>query len=98
MNSATLRSVRETILAVCCLRYTAPRIALSSVACQPINFSKLSHKRHVLQKKVFSQKKCFDFLYNFVSNIFLILSRIQRDIVINVGTSSCEVHVILVMF
>ena len=39
---------------------------------------------------------CVDFLYNFLSKIFL--RRIQRDIVINVKTSSCEVPVILVGF
>jgi hypothetical protein len=38
--------------------------------------------------------KCFDFPYNFFSEIFLILGRIQLDIVINVHRSSCKVPVI----
>ena len=37
---------------------------------------------------------CFDFLYNFET--FLIVRRIQRDIVINVKTSLCKIPVILV--
>ena len=39
---------------------------------------------------------CFDFLYDFET--FLILRRIRRGIVINVKTSSCKLHVILVGF
>ena len=39
---------------------------------------------------------CFDFLYNVLSETFLILSKIQLDIVINVRGSSCSVPVILV--
>ena len=33
-----------------------------------------------------------------LSEIFLILKRIQRDVIINVKTSSCKVPIILVIF
>jgi hypothetical protein len=39
---------------------------------------------------------CVDFLYKFET--FLILRKIQRDIIINVHRSSCKVLVILVIF
>jgi hypothetical protein len=38
------------------------------------------------------------FTLRILSETFLILRRIQRDVIINVRTSSCEVHVILVRF
>jgi hypothetical protein len=41
---------------------------------------------------------CFDFLYNFFSEIFLIIRRIKRNININVHLSSCKVPVIIVRF
>ena len=41
---------------------------------------------------------CFDFLYNFFSETFLILRRSEQDIFINVRRSSCQVLVILVIF
>lgn len=71
------------------------RITLSSVACQPVHFSKLSQKRQVLRKKVFHIKCVLIFSTNLPA-IFLILSRIRRDAVINVDTSSSKVHVMLV--
>jgi len=40
---------------------------------------------------------CFVLLYNFGSKTFLILRRIQRDIIINVHSSSCKVLVVIVM-
>jgi len=41
-------------------------------------------------------KMCFDFLYTFFSDIFLILRRTEWDIVTNVCRSSCKVAVVLV--
>ena len=38
---------------------------------------------------------CFDFLYKFCPKHFLILRRIQRDIIINVHRPSCKVPLFL---
>ena len=40
----------------------------------------------------------FDFLYDFLSEIFLILRRIERDVIIKVRRSSCKVPVLIVIF
>ena len=50
-----------------------------------------------VKKKIILHKVCFDFLYNYVCNIF-ILRRIQRDIIIYEHWSSYKVSVILVRF
>ena len=50
------------------------------------------------KKKVIEHKTNFDFLYKSCPKTFLILRRIQQDIIINVHTSSCKVPVILVRF
>jgi hypothetical protein len=65
------------------------RIILSSVACLPLqNFHTFYHKRHDFRKRVIEHEMCFDFLYNILSETFLILRRIQRDVIINVHRSS----------
>jgi hypothetical protein len=70
------------------------RITLLPVACLALlYFSTLSHKRHDLTSNV-----RFDFSLQLLFETFLILRRIQRDIVINVYSSSCKVPVILVTF
>jgi hypothetical protein len=55
------------------------------------HFSTLFHKTTI--KKKLLKVKCVFFIFstNFYLKIFLILRRIQRDIVINVKTSSCKV-------
>jgi hypothetical protein len=60
----------------------------------------LSHKRcDFRKKKKFSNIKClFLFSISLLSKTFLILRRIQRNIVKNVETSSCKVPVISVGF
>jgi len=64
-------------------------IILSSVDCPAVPyFFTLSHKPQFLEK-VTECKMVFDFFYNFV-----ILRRIQRDIIINVHRSSCKIPVI----
>jgi len=72
---------------------------LSSVACPALQyFSTLSHKQHDLGGgKVIEHKMCFDLLYKFRLK-HLILRRNERDIIINVHTSSCKVTAFLVRF
>ena len=41
---------------------------------------------------------CFDFLYNFFSETFFILRRIERDMIKSVHRSACKVPAILVRF
>ena len=51
------------------------------------------------KKKLLNKNTCFDFLYKFYfSETFLILWRIEHDIIKNVQCSSCKVPVILVRF
>ena len=65
----------------------------------PPYFSSLSHKRHDFRKKITGHKTCvFGFYLQLLFKTLLILRRIQRDIVINVKTSTCKVPVILVGF
>jgi hypothetical protein len=73
------------------------RIILLSVASPVLPyFSTLSHKRYDFRAKVIEHKM---YVLTFSANlyeIFLILSRIELDIIINVHRSSCKVTVILV--
>jgi hypothetical protein len=75
------------------------RVIFLSVAC-PVSpyFSTLSHKRHDFRKKVTEHKMCVLIFSTGLSEMFLILRRIQQDIVKNVKTSSCKVPVIHVRF
>ena len=52
----------------------------------------------VFGEKVIGHKICLDFFLQLLCKTFLILRILQRDIVINVNTSSCKVSVILVRF
>ena len=49
-------------------------------------------RRKVIERKI----RVFDFSLQFVFKTFLILRRIQRDIIISVKTSLCKVPVIFV--
>jgi hypothetical protein len=61
-------------------------------------FFTLSHEGHDVGKKFLNVKCVFWFSLERLSNIFLILSRMQEDTIINVHMYSCKVHVILVVF
>ena len=50
----------------------------------------LCHKRHDYRKKAIEHKMCVLISLQLMSKTFLILRIIQRDIVINVKTSSCS--------
>jgi hypothetical protein len=58
--------------------------------------STLSNKRHDFRKKVTEPKLRVSIFFAILSKTFLILRRIQRDIVKNVETPSSKVPVILV--
>jgi hypothetical protein len=76
------------------------RIILPSVACLVVPyFSTLSHKWHDFRGgKIIEHKMCVFIFSTTLSEIFLILRRIQRDIIIDVRRSSRKVTVILVRF
>ena len=72
-------------------------IILSSMAFLVTHVSALSHKQHDFRKRKLLNKKCvLIFSTDFIWNI--ILRRIERDMVLNVKTSLCEVPIILVRF
>jgi len=65
---------------------------LSSVACPALQyFSILSHKRYeVRKKKVVEHKMCVLTFSTALSETFLILKRIERDMIINLLRSSYD--------
>jgi hypothetical protein len=73
---------------------------LSSVARPALQyFRTLSHKRHDFRKSTLWTKNiCFDFLYKVLSEIFLILTITDRDMIKNIHRSEIKVPVILVDF
>jgi len=75
------------------------RIILSSEAClAPKYFSTLSHKRHDFWDKVIEHEMFDLILSTDLSETFVILKLIERDIEINVDRSPCKVPVILVIY
>ena len=76
------------------------RNILLSVPCLAVPyFCALSHNRHDFRGKTLLNIKCvLRFSLQFLSEKFLILRKIQRDIIMHVNWSSCEVHGILVRF
>ena len=57
-------------------------------------FWTVSHKRHDL-KRLLNTKCVFSFSLKRLSETFIILTRIKRDIVTNVKTSPCKVPLLL---
>ena len=74
-------------------------IILSSAAClTPTYFPTISHKGHDFFFKSLNVKCLFWFSLQILSEIFLILRIMERDVIINVCRSSWQVPVILVRF
>ena len=75
------------------------RITLSSVVCQGLqHFFNYLINGMIFRKKLLKIKCVFWLSLQLLSERFLILSRIQQDIIINVHTSSHKVPIILVRF
>jgi hypothetical protein len=73
-------------------------IILSCVACRVVSyFSTFIHKRHDFRKTLLNIQSVFWFSIQSLSETFLILEKIQGDI-INVRRSLRKVHVILFRF
>jgi hypothetical protein len=73
-------------------------IILPSVACPvPPYLSTLSHKWYDLWKQVTEHKCLFGFSLQLLSATFLILWRMQWDIIINVHMPWCKVPIFLVL-
>ena len=80
----------------CSLTYRACTLyaPYCDVICDPTGSttsSTLSYKRTTSEKKIIEHKMCVLILPTIVSKIFLSLRGIQRDVVLNVKTSSCKV-------
>ena len=75
------------------------RRIVSSVACLVVPyFSTLSDERHDFRKIVIEHKMCGLIFFTTLYETFLILKVIQRDILINVCTSTRKVPVLFVRF
>jgi len=71
-------------------------IILTSEACLAVPYlSTISHKRYGFRENVTEHKMCVLIFSTILSQIFLVLRRIQRDIIINLNRSSCTVPVVL---
>ena len=60
-------------------------------------FSTLDHKMQNFREKIIEHKVCVWFYLKLLSENFLLLRRIQRDVIINVHRSSCNVPAITVI-
>ena len=75
------------------------RTILSSLSCPAVScLSALSHKRQDFRKKLLNIKYAYWLSLQILSEIFPLLWRNQRYIIINVHRSSCKVLVIFVRF
>jgi hypothetical protein len=74
-------------------------IISSSVACPYLQYFSIQVTNDIIfEKKVTEHKMCFKFSLQILSETFLILRRIRRDIIINVRGFSCKVPNILARF
>jgi hypothetical protein len=88
---------------VCSLRYPgcnahAPSCLLWPAPLQNIFPHYLINMRDFRGKKVIEPKLCVLIFSTTFDEIFLILRRRERDIIININRSSCKVPVILIRF
>ena len=69
--------------------------AICGLSCFAVpHFSTVSHKRHDFrEKKLLNVKRVFGFFLQLLFETFRILRVIQRDIIINVRTSSSKIPV-----
>jgi hypothetical protein len=106
MCKRKLRRVREIIAAVekqnlllilgVLLRRQRVCVIILSLACLALPyFSTLSHKGYDFRKNFVEHKMCVLIFSTTLSEKFLILRIIQRDIIINVRRSSCKVPLLL---
>ena len=80
------------------MHYTCAILSIVAFPALPY-FSTLSHKGHdFIKKKVIEYKIHVLFFPTILSKQFLILSKIERGIIINVHKSSCKISVVLVIF
>jgi hypothetical protein len=86
---------RARACACSCVTLLIQRACAMSTAFGSTLFSTLSQKLCDFREKVTVHRTCVLIVHTLLSKKFLILRRIQRDIVINVETSSCKVPVIL---
>jgi len=75
-----------------------PHIVIRDMPGSTAFFHIISQKTQFFWKSYWTQNVCFDFLYNFCLKKFLILRRIQWDIITNVHGYSWTVPVIRVRF
>ena len=80
------------------IQHATRRCLPSAASLAPPHFSALSHKRRDFQEHVVGHKMCIFGFCKHLFEKFLIIRRIQRDIVITVKMSSCKVRVILFGF
>jgi len=87
---------------ICSLSYLAYKSHAPYCGLWPIGlyhiFPRYPVNGTVFGKTLLNIKYAFWFSVQLLSEIFLMLRRIQWDITINVHTSSCKVHIILVRF
>ena len=85
---------------VCSLRDPAGNEFVSYYYLWPARFYGIFPHYVIFEKEVYLNTKivCFPFFVQFLPETFLILRRIQRDITVNIHTSSCKVPVILFRF
>ena len=82
-------------------RLTWPTYNASAPYCRllrlaPPHLSTLSHKLHDFRKNGNEYKMCVLLFPQYLPEIFRILRRIQRDVIINMKTSSCNMPVIVI--